>query len=194
MIAAEPGRRRRRRWRPLAQPMNGLATAEAARDAGASVAVAGPRELGDVAARLGDRERFRSFDRLVQQQEQESQAVAARGQLVRPSERPCRPPRSSRPARGELEPRPSRRQAPPPTAEDEQDARLGRAAGRALAEARHARDGARAPRTGLIARRARVPCAISRSLDPEGSARAPKVAAAVRARRAGARHQHAEGA
>lgn len=32
-------------------------------------------ELGDVASRLGDRERFRSFDRLVQQQEQESQAL-----------------------------------------------------------------------------------------------------------------------
>jgi DNA repair protein SbcC/Rad50 len=34
-------------------------------------------ELGDVASRLGDRERFRSFDRLVQQQEQESRALEA---------------------------------------------------------------------------------------------------------------------
>jgi exonuclease SbcC len=34
-------------------------------------------ELGDVASRLGDRERFRSFDRLVQQQEQESNALEA---------------------------------------------------------------------------------------------------------------------
>jgi exonuclease SbcC len=32
-------------------------------------------ELADVASRLGDRERFRSFDRLVQQQEQESRAL-----------------------------------------------------------------------------------------------------------------------
>jgi exonuclease SbcC len=39
-------------------------------------------ELGDVASRLGDRERFRSFDRLVQQQEQESRALeAARAEL-----------------------------------------------------------------------------------------------------------------
>lgn len=34
-------------------------------------------DLGDVASRLGDRERFRSFDRLVQQQEQESRALEA---------------------------------------------------------------------------------------------------------------------
>jgi exonuclease SbcC len=34
-------------------------------------------ELDDVASRIGDRERFRSFDRLVQQQEQESRALQA---------------------------------------------------------------------------------------------------------------------
>jgi exonuclease SbcC len=39
-------------------------------------------ELGDVASRLGDRERFRSFDRLVQQQEQELRALEiASGEL-----------------------------------------------------------------------------------------------------------------
>ena len=41
-------------------------------------------ELGDVASRLGDRERFRSFDRLVQQQEQELRALeVARTELDR---------------------------------------------------------------------------------------------------------------
>jgi DNA repair protein SbcC/Rad50 len=54
-----------------------VATAEAASEASEQLLAQRQVELADVATRLGDRERFRSFDRLVQQQEQESKALDA---------------------------------------------------------------------------------------------------------------------
>jgi exonuclease SbcC len=54
-----------------------VAAAEAAFVAAEQALAQRQVELGDVATRLGDRERFRSFDRLVQQQEQESKALDA---------------------------------------------------------------------------------------------------------------------
>ncbi len=54
-----------------------VATAEAAFEASERLLAQRQVELGDVASRLGDRERFRSFDRLVQQQEQESKSLDA---------------------------------------------------------------------------------------------------------------------
>ena len=52
-----------------------VTSARAVLDAAEQVLAQRLAELGDVASRLGDRERFRSFDRLVQQQEQESRAL-----------------------------------------------------------------------------------------------------------------------
>ncbi|MGZ8641639.1 MAG: AAA family ATPase [Actinomycetota bacterium] len=61
-----------------------VASARAALEAAEQTLAQRLTELGDVASRLGDRERFRSFDRLVQQQEQESRALeAARAELDR---------------------------------------------------------------------------------------------------------------
>lgn len=54
-----------------------VAAAEAAFEAAEQALAQRQVELSDVATRLGDRERFRSFDRLVQQQEQESKALDA---------------------------------------------------------------------------------------------------------------------
>ncbi|MEO8423691.1 MAG: SMC family ATPase [Actinomycetota bacterium] len=54
-----------------------VASSTAAFEAAEHVLAQRQAELGDVASRLGDRERFRSFDRLVQQQEQESKALDA---------------------------------------------------------------------------------------------------------------------
>ena len=52
-----------------------VAAAEAAFQAAEEALAQRQIELGDVATRLGDRERFRSFDRLVQQQEQEAKTL-----------------------------------------------------------------------------------------------------------------------
>ena len=64
-----------------------VATAEAAFEASERLLAQRQVELGDVASRLGDRERFRSFDRLVQQQEQESKALDAARDDVEQTER-----------------------------------------------------------------------------------------------------------
>ncbi|MGZ6543837.1 MAG: AAA family ATPase [Actinomycetota bacterium] len=61
-----------------------VAAAEATFEASERLLAQRQVELGDVASRLGDRERFRSFDRLVQQQEQEAKALdAARDDVER---------------------------------------------------------------------------------------------------------------
>jgi exonuclease SbcC len=64
-----------------------VATAEAAFEAAEQALAQRQVELGDVASRLGDRERFRSFDRLVQQQEQEANALEATRTDVEQTER-----------------------------------------------------------------------------------------------------------
>jgi exonuclease SbcC len=60
-----------------------VASARAALEATERALAERRTELGDVASRVGDRERFRSFDRLVQQQDQESATLeAALAELV----------------------------------------------------------------------------------------------------------------
>ena len=67
--------------------MSGWRRREAAFEAAEQALAQRQVELGDVASRLGDRERFRSFDRLVQQQEQESKALDAAREDVEQAER-----------------------------------------------------------------------------------------------------------
>jgi exonuclease SbcC len=135
-------------------------------------------ELGDVASRLGDRERFRSFDRLVQQQEQESRALAIAGVELDQAEQASAAAQTLVDARrAELEAAVARL-ATATEAEDATLQDLERARG-AHAEAQHA-EMAHELRGALIAGEPCPVCDQPVGAIPKGRA-APKVAAAARA-------------
>jgi DNA repair protein SbcC/Rad50 len=136
-------------------------------------------ELGDVATRLGDRERFRSFDRLVQQQEQESRALeVARTELDRSERASATAVAQVATRRGDLDVAVAGLQGAA-VAEDAATLNLELARG-AHADAQHA-EMAHELRGALIAGESCPVCDQPVGSIPKARA-APKVTAAVRAR------------